>query len=191
MKFIKIISIFALIAIIALSVVITKQQSTSGCSITTKCSPEARELIINKFGDVNSIEELLMDIDAFICTRTYIPKQYYDFIQTFDLDDFIKNGYNGLCFDFANFASIVSREISKIKGWDVTPLVAEAKSTVGDVAHAFNFIIVGDKTYFLDTTSDNTRCKNGKSAIGYVDIGSMSKEEYALKYLNYEIFQYH
>lgn len=191
MKCIKIVSIFALIAVIALLVAVTKQQSTSGCSITTKCSPEAREFIVNKFGDANSIEELLMDIDAFICTRTYIPKQNYDFVQTFDIDDYMANDFNGLCFDWSCFTAAVVREISNIKGWNVTPLVAEAKSTVGEYAHAFNFVLVDGKTYFLDTTSDNTRYKNGKHPIGFVDIGSMSKEEYALRYLNYEIFQYH
>ena len=134
-----------------------------------------------------------MDIDAFICTRTYIPKQNHDFVQTFDIDDFIANDFNGLCFDWSCSTSCIVMTVSSLHPeWGtVTPLVAEAKSTVGDYAHAFNFIIVGDKTYFLDTTSDNTLCKNGKPAIGYVDIGSMSKEEYALKYLNYEIFQYH
>ena len=191
MKYIKIVSIFALIVVIALSVIVTKQQSESGCSITTKCSPEAREFIVNKFGDANSIEELLMNIDAFICTRTYTPKQYYDVVQTFDIDDFIANNCNGLCFDWSCFTAIVVREVSKIKGWDATPLVAEAKSTVGADAHAFNFILVGDKTYFLDTTSDNTRYKNDKRPIGFVDIGSMSKEEYALTNLNYKIWQYH
>ena len=54
MKCIKIVSIVALIAVIVLSVVVTKQQSESGCSITTKCSPEAREFIINKFGDADN-----------------------------------------------------------------------------------------------------------------------------------------
>lgn len=191
MKYIKIVSIFALIAVIALSVIVTKHQSTSGCSIATKCSQEAREFIVNKFGEVNSIEELLTNIDVFICTRTYTPKRYYDVVQTFDIDDFISNDCNGLCFDWSCFTAIVVREVTNIKGWDATPLVAEAKSTVGEDAHAFNFILVGDKTYFLDTTNDNTRYQKGKQPIGFVDIGSMSKEEYALKYLNYEIFQYH
>ena len=191
MKYIKIVSIFALIAVIALSVIVTKHQSTSGCSITTKCSSEAREFITNEFGDADSIEDLLTDIDAFICTRTYTSRQYYDVVQTFDIDDFIANNCNGLCFDWSCFTAIVVREVSKIKGWDVTPLVAEAKSAIGEDAHAFNFILVGDKTYFLDTTNDNTRYQKGKQPIGFVDIGSMSKEEYALKYLNYEIFQYH
>ncbi len=191
MKYVKIVSIVALIVVIALSVIVTKHQSTSGCSIATKCSQEAREFIVNKFGEVNSIEELLTNIDAFICTRTYTPKQYYDVVQTFDIDDFISNDCNGLCFDWSCFTAIVVREVTNIKGWDATPLVAEAKSTVGEDAHAFNFILVGDKTYFLDTTNDNTRYQKGKQPIGFVDIGSMSKEEYALKYLNYEIFQYH
>lgn len=191
MKYVKIVSIVALIVVIALSVIVTKHQSTSGCSIATKCSQEAREFIVNKFGEANSIEELLTNIDAFICTRTYTPKQYYDVVQTFDIDDFISNDCNGLCFDWSCFTAIVVREVTNIKGWDATPLVAEAKSTVGEDAHAFNFILVGDKTYFLDTTNDNTRYQKGKQPIGFVDIGSMSKEEYALKYLNYEIFQYH
>lgn len=191
MKYVKIVSIVALIAVIALSVIVTKHQSTSGCSIATKCSPEAREFIVNKFGDADSIEDLLKDIDAFICTRTYTPKQYYDVVQTFDIDDFIANDCNGLCFDWSCFTAIVVREVTNIKGWDATPLVAEAKSTVGEDAHAFNFLLVGDKTYFLDTTNDNTRYQQGKQPIGFVDIGSISKEEYALKYLNYEIFQYH
>ena len=191
MKYVKIVSIVALIAVIALSVIVTKHQSTSGCSIATKCSPEAREFIVNKFGDADSIEDLLTDIDAFICTRTYTPKQYYDVVQTFDIDDFIANDCNGLCFDWSCFTAIVVREVTNIKGWDATTLVAEAKSTVGEDAHAFNFILVGDKTYFFDTTNDNTLYQKGKQPIGFVDIGSMSKEEYALKYLNYEIFQYH
>lgn len=191
MKYIKIASIFILIVVIALSFAVTKHQSTSGCSITTKCSPEAREFIIDKFGDANSIEELLMDIDAFICTRTYIPKKDSDIVQTFDIDDFIANDCNGLCFDWSCFTATAVREVSKTKGWDVTALVADADSTVGEVAHSFNFILVDDKTYFIDITTDNGRYKNGKLPVGYVDIGSMSKEEFAIKNLNYKIRSYH
>jgi hypothetical protein len=170
---------------------VTKHQSTSGCSITTQCSPQARTFIVDKFGDAKSIEQLLMDIDAFICTRTYIPKSDGDKVQTFDIDVFIANDCNGLCFDWSCFTSVVVSQVAEVKGWDVTTLVVDADSTVGGVAHSFNFIIVDGETYFIDTTIDNTRYKKGVAPIGYVNIGSMSKEEFAIKKLNYKIRAYH
>ena len=70
--------VFALIAVIIMTIIITKSQSTSGYSITTKCSPSARDWIIEKFGDTENIVDLMSDVNDFIGTRTYIERKPTD-----------------------------------------------------------------------------------------------------------------
>ena len=196
MKYIKIASIFILIVVIALSFAVTKHQSTSGCSITTKCSPQAREWIIDRFGEADTIEELLIDVNDFIGTRTYIPKKSTDLFQYFDIDEFIDNDCNGLCYDWSCFTAIVAREISQLKGWNCITYVVDAVSIHDNsVYHSYNFFIVDDgnskRTYFLDTTVDNTRKKNNERIAGVINIGNFTMEEFSERCCGYRIFKYH
>ena len=154
-----------LVLLLATTIVFTEQAKTY--SITTKCSPQAREWIVDKFGEADTIEELLIDVNAFIGTRTYIPKKSTDLFQYFDIDEFIENDCNGLCYDWSCFTAIVTREISQLKGWNCKPYIVDAVSVYDkSIYHSFNFFIVDDengkRTYFLDTTVDNTRKKNNE-----------------------------
>ena len=184
----------ALVLLLTTTIVFTEQAKTY--SITTKCSPQAREWIIDKFGEADTIEELLIDINGFIGTRTYIPKKSTDLFQYFDIDEFIDNDCNGLCYDWSCFTAIVAREISQLKGWNCKPYVVDAVSVYDkSIYHSFNFFIVDDgnskRTYFLDTTVDNTRKKNNERIAGVINIGNFTMEEFSERCCGYRIFKYH
>ena len=187
--------VFALVGVIILTLVVTESQSKSGYSLTTKCSPAARNWIIERFSDSENIEELLNDINNFIGTRTYIDRKPTDLFQFFDIDKFIENDCNGLCYDWSCFSSIAVREICEYKGWQgITPLVVDAVS-ISDInnSHSFNFVVDGNNnaTYYLDTTHDNTRKERGKQIIGVVNIGQYSIEEFSENFCGYRITNYH
>lgn len=183
-----------LVLILATTIIFTEKAQTY--SITTKCSPEAREWIIERFSDADTIEELLIDVNDFIGTRTYIPKKPTDLFQYFDIDEFIKTGCNGLCYDWSVFSLIVVRECSQFKGWNCKPYVVDAVSIYDkSIYHSYNFFVVDDengkRTYYLDTTVDNTKKNNGKPITGVVNIDNLSMEEFSEKYCGYKIFKYH
>ena len=184
----------ALVLLLTTTIVFTEQAKTY--SITTKCSPQAREWIVDKFGEADTIEELLIDVNAFIGTRTYIPKKSTDLFQYFDIDEFIDNDCNGLCYDWSCFTAIVTREVSQLKGWNCKPYVVDAVSIYDkSIYHSFNFFIVDDgnskRTYFLDTTVDNTRKKNNERIAGVINIGNFTMEEFSERCCGYRIFKYH
>ena len=160
--------VFALIAVIIMTIVVTESRSKSGYSLTTKCSSAAREKIIEKFGNAENIEELLNDINNFIGTRTYIERKPTDLFQYFDIDKFIENNCNGLCYDWSCFTSIVVREISDYKGWQgITPFVVDAVSVNdSNSSHSFNFVVdeKNNITYYIDMTFDNTRREQGRKS---------------------------
>lgn len=184
----------ALVLLLATTIVFTEQAKTY--SITTKCSPQARKWIIDRFGEADTIEELLIDVNDFIGTRTYIPKKSTDLFQYFDIDEFINNDCNGLCYDWSCFSAIVAREISQLKSWNCKTYVVDAVSIHDkSVYHSYNFFIVDDengkRTYFLDTTVDNTRRKNREQITGVVNIGNFTMEEFSERCCGYRIFKYH
>ena len=184
----------ALVLLLTTTIVFTEHAKTY--SITTKCSPQAREWIIDKFGEADTIEELLIDVNDFIGTRTYIPKKATDIFQYFDIDDFIEKDCNGLCYDWSCFSAIVTREISQLKGWDCKPYIVDAVSVHDkSIYHSFNFFIVDDgnskRTYFLDTTVDNTKRRNNEQIMGVVNIGNFTMEEFSERCCGYRIFKYH
>lgn len=187
--------VFTLIGVIIMTIVVTESQSKSGYSITTKCSTTAREWIIEKFGDDENVEELLNDINLFISTRTYIERKPTDLFQYFDIDKFIENNCNGLCYDWSCFTSIVVREISAHKDWQgITPLVVDAVFlTDSSNSHSFNFVVdeKNDITYYLDTTHDNTRKEQGRQIVGVINISPYSIEEFAEDFCGYRIKNYH
>lgn len=187
--------IFALIVVIIMTIVVTENQSISGYSITTKCSPAARTWIIENFGNAASIEELLNDINLFICTRTYIEQKPTDLFQCFDIDKFIGNDCNGLCYDWSCFTSVVVREMSAHKCWKgITPLVVDAISlNDSSNSHSFNFVVNENNniTYYLDTTFDNSRREQGRPIVGVINISPYSIEEFAEDFCGYKITNYH
>ena len=187
--------VFTLIGVIIMTIVVTESQSKSGYSITTKCSPVARKWIIEKFGDTENIVDLMSDVNDFIGTRTYIERKPTDLFQYFDIDDFMANDFNGLCWHWSCFTSIVVREISAHKEWQgITPLVVDAVSVNdSNSSHSFNFVVYekNNITYYLDTTHDNTRKEQGRPIVGVVNIGNYSIEEFSEDFCGYKITNYH
>lgn len=187
--------VFALVGIIILTIIVTENQSASGNSITTKCSPAAREWIIGRFGDAENIVDLMSDVNDFVGTRTYIERKPTDLFQYFDIDKFIENNCNGLCYDWSCFTSIVVREISAYKSWQgITPFVVDAVSVNdSNSSHSFNFVVdeKNNITYYIDMTFDNTRREQGRQIVGVVDIRDYSMEEFAEDLCGYKITNFH
>lgn len=186
---------FALVGVIITTIIVTENQSTSGYSLTTKCSPQACEWIIEKFGDTENIVDLMSDVNDFIGTRTYIERKPTDLFQYFDIEKFIENDCNGLCYDWSCFTSIVVREISTYKGWQgITALVVDAVHlNDSSNSHSFNFVVDENSniTYYLDTTHDNTRKQEGRQTVGVVNIGNYNIEEFSEDFCGYKIMSFH
>lgn len=186
---IQTILVIAFIISIGASIVVIDGQKTSGYSSTTKCSPAAREWIIEQFGDAKDIYELLNNINSFVSSRTYIPRQPSDIVQYFSIDKFIfEDNCDGLCFDFACFTATCTREISEYRKWEgITAIIVDAKSTqVENSYHSFNFIHINEDVVYIDTTFDMEK----SDKVGAVNIGNYSMEEFSAL-LGWEIFAYH
>jgi uncharacterized repeat protein (TIGR02543 family) len=102
----------------------------------------------------------LNDINNFIGARTYIDRKPTDLFQYFDIDKFIENNCNGLCYDWSCFTSIVIREISAHKDWQgITTLVVDAVSVNdSNSSHSFNFV-VDENVYDTVATNGNETIK--------------------------------
>lgn len=186
---VRTILILALVISIGASIVIIDSQKTSGYSSTTKCSPVARQWIIENFGEARDIYELLDNINRFISSQNYIPRQVTDVVQYFSIDEFIfEDDCDGLCFDFSSFTAVCTREISNYKNWkNITALIVDAKSTKEKNSyHSFNFIRIDGSTFYIDTTFDMNRANK----VGAVNIGDFSIEEFS-ELLGWEIIAYH
>ncbi|MBR7132560.1 MAG: hypothetical protein IKD04_03425 [Clostridia bacterium] len=191
MKNVKI--IFSLVLIIALSFTIVfaftntyKQNRSGGYSSVCTLTEQDKEWIIENFSQYNTVEDLIVGINDYICKNyRYVDKNY---IQHFDFAETVKSK-SGLCFDFASMQKCIITVISEYNGWDTVKVYVADVETRTD-AHSYNFICVGDKKYFSDPTTNLTRYKKGKKVVYYEDIGDLSFEEYANSY-NEEIFNYH
>ncbi len=188
----KVILVFTLIAIMVYSFNMTHEQNYAGSySSATVCTERSREYILKEFGDSESIERLLLDIDEFACKNfTYVKKGWY--IQHFDIDEFIfEDKLHGLCFDFACFTKIVVLEVAKYKGWDdVKVYVCDADIPNKRNGHSFNFITQGKNTYYIDTTSDSTHYQNGEKVTGPLRLGKISRKNFVKK-LGMKFSNYH
>lgn len=163
-----------------------KQNRSGGYSSICTLTEQDRKFIINNFSQYNTIEDLIIAINDYICKNyKYIDKNY---IQHFDFAETVENKA-GLCFDFASLQKCIVTVIAEYKNWDVKVFVADIKTKTGS-AHSYNFITNGDKKYFSDPTINLTRHKKGKEIIYYEDVGNLTFEEYANSY-NEEVFNYH
>jgi len=194
----KILSIITAIAIIAIGVLTAytiELNSTTAFSSACKITPAFRDFVIQEFGDNDSVESLIVDVNEFIAQKEYVYKK--GIIQHFDCNEFVRSNFSGCCYDWSIFLKIVVREISLHKNWTgITPLVTDAESLIGEPRHSFNYIKIDNadgstKIYFTDVTINNTRRKNQQKLQYYVDISPYSMEEYAIKFLNYKIINYH
>lgn len=172
-----------LIGCTAFSVYSLKASQTNGgySDVCGRISPEAREWIIEQFGDCPCFEELLRRIDIFAIENF----KYEDLplfmgcLQLFDLDKFLfgKDKYKGVCFDFACWVKSCVLVWSDEHGIDVNAFVIEVKGK--DYAHSFNVFYYNKRTYSLDVTWDNSRARKGTKPIGPLFCGDASMEQIA------------
>ncbi len=189
----KVKTLLTSILIIALSFTIVfaftntyKQNRSGGYSSVCTLTEQDKEWIIENFSQYNTVEDLIVAINDYICKNyKYVDKNY---IQHFDFAETI-NSKTGLCFDFASLQKCIITVISEYNGWDDVRVFVADVETMSD-AHSYNFITVNDKKYFSDPTSNLTRYKKVKKVIYYEDIGDLSFEEYANLY-GEKIFNYH
>lgn len=163
-----------------------KQNRSGGYSSVCTLTEQDKDWIIENFSQYNTVEELIIGINDYICKNyKYVDKNY---IQHFDFAETVESK-TGLCFDFASMQKCIITVISEYKGWDdVKVYVADVKTRTD--AHSYNFITVDDNKYFSDPTSNLTRYNKGKEIIYFEDIDNLSFEEYANLY-GERIFNYH
>ena len=192
MKKVKILLTSILIIVLSLTIVFAftstyKQNRSGGYSSICTLTEKDKKFIINNFSQYNSVEELIVGVNKYICENfTYTSKIY---IQHFDFAETIQSK-KGLCFDLASLQKCIFTIISEHKGWDdVKVYVADVRISMFSY-HSYNFITVGDKKYFSDPTTNLDRYKKGKKVICYEDIGDLSFEQYSNMY-NEKILNYH
>ena len=196
----KALNVFVAIAVVivgAFSAYTIKLQSETAFSSSAKITPAFRTFVIQEFGDNESLESLIIDVTEFIAQKEYVFLGR-GVVQHFDCNKFVKSNFAGCCYDWSIFLKIVVREIALSKNWqDITPLVVDAKSlNENEEMHSFNFIKVysedgNTKIYYTDPTFNNTRRKKQQKVQYYVEISPYTMEEFAIKFLNYEIINYH
>lgn len=189
---VRLVIVVLLVGVCAYTFTSTKEQNYSGSySSACKCSERAREYIICEFGDAESLEDLMSQLNLFACQNfTYVDKRII--FQSFDMDKFIfSDRLHGLCWDFACFTKVAVLEVAQYKGWSNTSVyVCDARCNQSRIGHSFNFISDGQTTYYLDNTFDNTKYKKGKPITGAVNIGSLSTDEFS-KTIDYTPYNYH
>ena len=190
MKKIKYITTSILIILLIFTLVFAyantyKQNRSGGYSSVCTLTKEDKNWIINNFSHYNTVEDLIIAVNDYICKNfKYVDKTY---IQHFDFAETVENK-TGLCFDFASLQKCIVTVIAEYKDWDIKVYVADVETRTD--AHSYTFITVNDKKYFSDPTSNLTRYTKGKQVIYYEDISNLSFEEYASLY-NEKIYNYH
>ena len=163
-----------------------KQNRSGGYSSVCTLTEQDKDWIVSNFSQYNTVEELIIGINDYICKNfKYVDKTY---IQHFDFAQTVENK-TGLCFDFASLQKCIITVISEYKGWDDVKVYVADVETRSD-AHSYNFICVGDKKYFSDPTSNLTRYTQGKKIVYFEDIYNLSFEKYASLY-DEKIYNYH
>lgn len=192
MKKFKIITSTVLIVVLVITVILTfininKQNHSGRYSSICTLTEQDKEWIIENFSQYNSVEELIVGINNYICKNfTYTEKIY---IQHFDFAETVQSK-TALCFDFAALQKCIIMVIAENKGWsDIKVYIADIKTSITS-GHSYNFICVGDKKYYSDPTNDLYLYNHGQRPQYYENIGNLSFQQYADKY-NEKIYNYH
>lgn len=192
MKKSKIIISTVLIVVLVVTIVLTfininKQNHSGRYSSICTLAKQDKEWIIENFSQYDTVEELIVGINDYICQNfTYTEKVY---VQHFDFAETVQSKA-GLCLDFAALQKCIITVISENKGWsDVKVYIADIKTSLTS-GHSYNFICVGDKKYYSDPTNDLYLYNHGQQPIYYEDIGDLTFQQYADKY-NEKIYNYH
>lgn len=186
----RIISIFLsvlLVLTVGVAFITTHHQNRSGevsAAICTSLTEENKRWIIDRYGDCNTVEELIVRLNDEICTEYTYYQPPVIIIQHFDFDRFITTK-KGLCYDYSCYLKIVFKTIFP----SVKVHICDVR--IGLVGgHSYNFIETGDKRYYVDLTSDQYAYNHNQKRVIYENIGEQTFEEYAAKY-NEKIMNYH
>lgn len=186
-RIISIVLAAVMVVAVAAAFVVMHRQNRSGKisgAVAAALTEENRAWIRERYGDCDTPEALIVRLNDEICTEYtyYAPKVVL--LQHFDFDKFVETK-KGLCFDYACYFKAV-----------FSTVFPEAEVYVVDIRkswsfwHSYNLVVVGDKRYYVDLTSDQTFYKSGKKRVIYEDIGDLSFDEYAATY-DETIFNYH
>lgn len=186
-RIVSILLALLLVATAVVSFIVVHRQNRTGkisSAVAVVLTEENRAWILERYGDCQTPEELIVRLNDEICTDYTYYAAPIILIQHFDFDKFLAKK-QGLCFDFccyfkAVFCTVFPESQVYIadmrKGWKL--------------AHSYNFAVIGDKRYFVDLTTDQNRYNQGKKRIMYEDIGDQDFKEYAASYDEW-IYNYH
>jgi len=153
-----------------------------GYSTVTHLTSRSRQWIMDRFGHCQTVEELLTEVDLFVCKECTYRDQKVILHQSFDFDRFVfRRELHGLCFDFAAFVKCVV--LVWAEETNAPPLqvyLYDVRTKKGN--HSYNFVVTENTTYFLDTTVDQARYQKGKEILGAEDLGNRTIREYCASY---------
>lgn len=201
MKLLKVYNFLMIALILAVSVgmvvtVTTEKLNGYGSAACPTITQSSKEWINNEFGDANDFNDLLSQMNFFVCNNfVYDDKDVLWFpIQHFNFEHFRKSNWHGICWDFSMWAKVVVNEVSKTKGWDIKSFVVDAKLLDGS-HHSYNFFETPDGTWYVDYTAMNTAFKEGKSIIEIANniafIGATDKYDYAKNHYGDIVYNVH
>lgn len=177
-KFCKLILVLVMIGCISCSVhiFITNANNGTNCSTGGIITEQARQFILDTFGNTDSPEELANCILRFALENFTYDESYTSLPQTADTNRFIfKNDFHGVCMDFSAFVKSVFQVVGQDNGWEhVGCHIVLGHDLRQREGHAVNYLTVRSadgtvRIYEFDVTQDLTRHSKGKpvQGIGY------------------------
>lgn len=174
------------VTVVAAFVAVHRQNRSGKISsaVAAALTEENRAWIRERYGDCDTLEELIVRVNDEICTEYtyYAPKIIL--IQRFDFDKFVETK-KGLCFDYACYFKMVCCTVFP----EAEVYIVDTRKDV-TIMHSYNFIVMGDKRYYVDLTTDQYLYNHGKERVIYENIGDESFDDYAARY-DETIFNYH
>lgn len=179
-KILSVILITMLLAVSAFSVyAAAAQEKARSPSIMGCISPQVKQYVLEKYGDAQSIDALLLKIEQYATDNfSYNYKQAkHQVFQYFDFCDFV-NGttlysegkYSGVCFDFSLYVKTCVETVAGEKGWGhIKAYYADLKSLRSAKSnHALNIIVdqKTNRTIIFDVTSDISQKNAGQKPLG-------------------------
>ena len=139
-----------------------------------------KDWIIETFGDNNTVEELLNSMESFVADNFNYKSSVINQIplQSFRFGKFRKD-FTGVCFNFSCFVKTVCIVWAESKNINIKCYVIDCELNTKQ-AHSYNYLVIADKTYYMDFTQFNTLAKKGKSTDGTIfEIGNKDMLEFS------------
>ena len=149
--------VFLVLAMVGTTVFFAKgikeDQKAGGTTPICRVPESGRQFMVDTFGHCQTVEELLVAVDAYERKHFTYDKETLDgFIQTFDFQTLMETN-RGVCWEFAVFAKCAVNEIAKHKNWDVSVYVVSVRRD-DDPSwhHAYNYVVAPEGIYVFDPT---------------------------------------